>query len=492
MNTNVQGDSELKKAKKTRIQMYCGFICFIILLLLPSPEGLPVSGKNILVILLFQMYLLVTRILPFGVVGLIPITIIPILGILGPSIDKELLISSNLGYSNDIIFLLISGFMIGGAMEKWGLHKRISYGLAAKIGNKPSTILLAFMAAAAFISMFLTNTATVVMMLPVVLAFIKATDLKPGNTFAAALVTSISYAANMGGVGTPTGSSLSAAAVGIIPQLTGQEFTYTDYLCIGVPYVIISVFLAWLIMRFIYKPDTAPGTENINKDVIIEARKDLGKISTSEIYVIAILLLMFLGTLTRPLLWGKYLPKVGDGTFITIVAFLMFIVPVGKDKFLYTWADAKKDIDIGTVFMIGGFLTVGSLLTPTGVTEYLASMISKVHGIEGIAGVYIIGALTNFLSNFGVNMFAALPLSHAVATGMGLNIPMTLFVVTCVAQLNISLPERATNALSIGTGYATLGQLLKGGILISISNVLIAPIIIRFITMGIFGIGVGW
>ena len=142
--------------------------------------------------------------------------------------------------------------------------------------------------------------------------------------------------------------------------------------------------------------------------------------------------------------------------------------------------------------MIGGFLPVGSLLTPTGVTEYLASMISKVHGIEGIAGVYIIGALTNFLSNFGVNMFAALPLSHAVATGMGLNIPMTLFVVTCVAQLNISLPERATNALSIGTGYATLGQLLKGGILISISNVLIAPIIIRFITMGIFGIGVGW
>lgn len=492
MNTSVQNEAEIKKARKTRIQMYGGFICFILLLLLPSPEGLPVNGKNILVILLFQMYLLVTRILPFGVVGLIPITVIPILGILGPKIDKELLISSNLGYSNDVIFLVISGFMIGGAMEKWGLHKRISYGLAAKIGNKPSTILLAFMISSGFISMFLTNTATVVMMLPVVLAFIKATDLKPGNTFAAALVTSISYSANMGGVGTPTGSSLSAAAVGIIPQLTGHEFTYTDYLAVGVPYAIVSIFLAWLIMRYIYKPDSAIGTETINKEVIVEARKNLGKITQTEVYVIFILLLMFLGTLTRPLLWGKYLTKIGDGTFITIVAFLMFIIPVGKDQFLYTWADAKKDIDVGMLFMIGGFLTVGSLLGPTGVTEYLASIISKIQGLNGIVGVYIIGALTNFLSNFGVNMFAALPLSHAVATGMGLNIPMTLFVVTCVAQLNISLPERATNALSIGTGYATLGQLLKGGILISISNVLIAPIVIKFITMTIFGVGVGW
>ncbi|MEY8414838.1 SLC13 family permease [Tissierella praeacuta] len=485
-------DSALKKAKKQRIQLYSGIIGFVILLMLPSPQGLSTNGKNVLVLLLFQMYLLVTRVMPFGVVGLLPVVIIPILGILGTKIDKELLVSAVLGYSNDIIFLVMSGFMIGGVMQKWGLHKRVSYGIAAKIGNKPSTILLAFMIASAFISMFLTNTATVVMMMPVALAFIKATDLKEGNLFAAALVTSISYSANMGGVGTPTGSSLSAGAIGIIPQLTGHDFNYTMYLAIGVPYAIISIFMAWLILKWIYKPDKATGIENVQKDVILEARKNLGKITKTETYISIILLIMFMGILTRPLIWGKYLPKVSDGVFVTFVSLIMFLVPVDKEEYLYTWSDAKRDIDVGMLLMIGGFLTLGSLLGPTGVTSYLADLISKIEGINGIAGVYLIGGITNFLSNFGVNMFAALPLSHAVATGMNLNIPLTLFVVTCVAQLNISLPERATNALSIGTGYATPGQLLKGGILISISNVLIAPIIIYFITMGIFGVGTGW
>lgn len=482
----------MDKKQKNRILLYIGFVLFFILLLLPSPQGLPINGKNVLVILLFQMYLLVTQVLPFGVVGLIPVIFLPLLGILGPKVDPDLLISSVQGYSSDVIFLVIAGFFIGGAMQKWGLHKRVSYTIASAVGNKPSTILLGFMIATSIISMFLTNTATVVMMMPIAIAFIKATGLEKGNLFAAALVTSISYSANIGGVGTPTGSSLSAGAIGLIPELTGQEFTYSMYLGIGIPFVIVSIFCAWLIIRLIYKPDQAPGTENIQKDTIMEARNNLGEVTKNEIYVLLIILLLIIGLLTRPSGWGKYFPLVSDGIYATLVSFLLFLIPVENKEYLYTWNDAKEDVDFGLLLMVGGFLTIARLLGPTGVTEYLASIISKIEGVNGWAGVYILGGITNLLSNFGVNMFAALPLSHAVAAGLDLSIPLTLFVVTCLAQLNISLPERATNALSIGTGYATVGQLLKGGILISISNIIIAPIIIRLVTIGIFGIGATW
>ncbi len=456
------------KNKNNRLLLYLGFIVFFILLLLPSPQGLPVKGKNVLVLLLFQMYLLVTQVLPFGVVGLIPVIFLPLLGILGPQVDSELLLSSVQGYSSDVIFLVIAGFFIGGAMQKWGLHKRVSYTIASVVGNKPSTIILGFMIATSVISMFLTNTATVVMMMPIAVAFIKATNLEKGNLFAAALVTSISYSANIGGVGTPTGSSLSAGAIGLIPELTGEEFTYSMYLGIGIPFVVVSILCAWLILKLVYKPDEASGIENVQKDTILEARNSLGEITKNEVYVIVIILLLVVGLLTRPFIWGKHLPFVSDGIYATLVSFLLFLIPVSKNEFLYTWDDAKQDVDLGLLLMVGGFLTIGKLLGPTGVTEYLASIISNIEGVSGLGGVYALSAITNLLSNFGVNMFAALPISYAVAKGLGLSIPLTLFVVTCVAQL------------------------LKCGILISISNIIIAPLVIRFISMRILGIGLTW
>lgn len=481
-----------KNYKKEQRILYLGLIIFLILLILPSPKGLTMEGKNVLAILFFQMYLLITQALPFGVVGLVPIIFLPILNIMGTKMNAELLMSSVDSYANDVIFLVIAGFFIGGAMQKWGLHKRISYNIASVVGKKPSTILLGFMIATSVISMFLTNTATVVMMMPIAVAFIKATELEKGNLFAAALVTSISYSANIGGVGTPTGSSLSAGAIGLIPELTGKPFTYSMYLGVGIPFVIFSIFFAWLILKLLYKPDKATGTEKINKEVLLDAKKGLGKITKNEIYIIIILLLLVFGLLTRSLFWGKYLPLVTDGAFAILTAFILFLIPTKNSENLYTWKDGQKDIDFGLLLMVGGFLTVGKLLGPTGVTAFLASSISKIEGVGGFTGVYFLGGITNLLSNFGVNMFAALPLSHAVAEGLKLSIPLTLLTVTCLAQLNISLPERATNALSIGTGYATVKQLLLGGVLISISNIIIAPIVIRFITMGIFKIGVGW
>ena len=315
--------------------------------------------------------------LPFGVVGLLPMFCIPLFGIVGPSVDPELLKSSLSGFSQDIMFLVIAGFMIGGAMEKWNLHKRVSYTIAGAIGNSPSTILLGFMTATCLISMFLTNTATVVMMMPIALAFLRATGIEQGNLFAAALVSSISYSANMGGVGTPTGSSLSAGAIGLIPELTGHEFTYSMYLALGVPYVVVSVFCAWLILNWIYKPNQAPGTENLNKETLINAKRELGPITKPEIYISIILLLMFFGLLTRPFFWGKYLPLIKDGTFLTVLAFLMFIIPATEKEMLYTWNDAAKDIEWGMVFMIGGFLTIAGLLGPAGVTDYLASILTR-------------------------------------------------------------------------------------------------------------------
>src|SRR5699024_9931731 len=240
--------------------------------------------------------------------------------------------------------------------------KRVSYTIASVVGNKPSTIILGFMIATSVISMFLTNTATVVMMMPIAVAFIKATNLEKGNLFAAALVTSISYSANIGGVGTPTGSSLSAGAIGLIPELTGKEFTYSMYLGIGIPFVAFSILCAWLILKLVYKPDEASGIENVQKDTILEARNSLGEITKNEVYVIVIILLLVVGLLTQPSIWGKHLPFVSDGIYATLVSFLLFLIPVSRNEFLYTWDDAKQDVDLGLLLMVGGFLTIGKLL----------------------------------------------------------------------------------------------------------------------------------
>jgi len=386
-------------------------------------------------------------------------------------------------YASPIVFLFLGGFLIALAMEERKLHQRIAFGLIRLTGTKPRGIILGFMVATAIVAMWISNTATKVMMLPIGLSVIalmndQGLEEKLMKRFGLLIMLGIAYAANIGGTMTLIGTPPNLVFAGYYFEQTGVEFPFADWLLIGIPTGLTLLITGYvLLIKLIYPISNAPipGVETM----FLEKWKELGKMKRGESMVLAVFgITVFSWIMLDPineLLGSKLLNNVnvavGGGL-------LMFFVPVDwkKGEFIMSW-DSTKRLPWGILILFGGGLSLASGLETAGIIDSIALWVSGNAGSSVVViciGLTLLAIfLTEIMSNVAL-VTVLLPIVFSIANQMGadpliLTIPVTL-AASCAFMMPISTPP---NAIVYSSGQISVSQMMRAGIWMNLIAVVI-------------------
>ncbi|PIC95319.1 anion transporter [Sporosarcina sp. P26b] len=458
-----------------------------------SPEGMNPAAKSVLAVTLWVATWWITEAIPIPVTSLLPIVLLPLTG----AMEADAVTSS---YGNDIIFLFLGGFFIATAMEKWNLHKRLALGIIAFIGTGTQRILLGFMTATAFLSMWVSNTAAVMMMIPMGLAItaqvaaaLKGTpEEKELPKFEKTLIFGIGYAGTIGGLGTLIGTPPNIILAAQVKELFGVEISFAGWMLIAVPIVIVLLFSTWIYLgRFAFKMNIKglPG----GKEVIQEERKALGKMTFEEKAVGAVFAFAAFMWITREFLWINILPSLKDGMIAVIAAALLFTIPTSKKfgKRILGWEDSKE-IPWGILLLFGGGLAIAAGFRETGLSEWIGSQLTALEGLHMIviiaASSFLVLALTEFTSNTATATMI-LPILAALALTMNIH-PYALMVpaamaANCAFMLPVGTPP---NAIIFATEKLRLSEMVRVGFIINVFVLILIVLAAYFLLPLLWGI----
>jgi solute carrier family 13 (sodium-dependent dicarboxylate transporter), member 2/3/5 len=456
-----------------------GPACFLILLWLDPIGGLTQASQSILGIAIWIALWWVTEVVPIPVTSLLPIILFPLTGVL----DVR---STTNNYGNEIIFLYLGGFLIAIAVEKWNLHKRVALSILLQLGSKFSYIILGFMLATALLSMWISNTATSVMMLPIGLAISGQFDLdavnKKNNRFGKVLMLGIAYGASIGGLATLIGTPPNLVLAAVVKEYYGIDINFMDWLILMFPLSMAMLFICWfyLIKTFKVKDLQLPlGNAEIKRQLT-----ELGKISYEEKLVSLIFLLTAFGWVTKSFLLVYIFPGINDTIIAVVGGVLMFVVPGKNKQPLMTWKDAVK-IPWDIILLFGGGLALAEGFKVSGLTLWIGSTFTILEGTALILLLLILIGVVNFLTEMTSNLATTsliLPILAAIAVSMdihpyGLMVGATLSA-SCAFMLPVATPP---NAVVFSSGYFTIKDMAKVGFILNIISILLITAFIYFI-----------
>lgn len=467
-----------------------GILVFVILLFLPVPEGLSDAAWKTAAVTILMGIWWITEAIPISATALLPIVLFPVLGVFS--------IGDATGpYANPLIFLFMGGFVIALAMEKWNLHKRIAITIVNFVGIKPSSIIIGFIIASAFLSMWVSNTATAIMMLPIAMSILELLDKNDKSAkinFEIVLVLTIAYACNIGGMGTLIGTPPNALLAGFVLENYDIEISFLDWMMVGVPIMLVSLPLMYVILtKFVYpiRIKELPG----GKELIQSQMERLGNISNQEkkvavVFVSAALLWMF-----RPLL-SSVVPGLSDAGIAIGAAVAFFMIPANSEenRFLLKWSDTKR-LPWGVLILFGGGLSMASAISSTGLATWIGSGIGSLNTWPIILIILIVIALIVFLTEMTSNTAstaAFLPILASVAIGLGEN-PFLLAIPTvlgasCAFMLPVATPP---NAIVYGSGKISIPEMSKAGLWLNIMFILLLTVASLTLVSWVFGIEIG-
>ncbi len=458
------------KISRKKIGLVLGPILFL-LILLTDIEGLSWNAKVIAASTAWIACWWLTEAIPIPITSLLPIILFPLLG----AVDVGKVTAE---YGNQIIFLLIGGFLIAIAMEKWRLHIRIALLIVKTIGTSPRKTIAGFMAATAFISAWISNTATAMMMVPIATAIIyQASKAGEDKNFNTAMMLSVAYAASIGGIATIIGTTPNLIFAGIYRTFYGSEITFLKWAAFGAPLAFFILVVCWAyLVYFVYPPKIKALGDGIEEEI-----KKLGRITGQEKRVLAVFLLVASLWVTRAL-WGKYLPMITDSGIAIFGAFLLFLIPAGKEEALLKWNDALR-LPWDVVLLLGGGLAIARGFTETGLEAWIAQQLLFLKGMPVIFIILAVVALTIFLTEIASNTATAtiiIPVTVSLSAVLGMA-PIGLMIAAAISSsLAFMLPVATPpNAIVFGTGYVTIPQMARAGLWM---NILCSAIITLFIT----------
>jgi sodium-dependent dicarboxylate transporter 2/3/5 len=444
----------------------------------------------------------ITEAIPIAATALLPVVCFPIFGIMS---GKEVAPI----YFNDIIFLFIGGFIIALAMQKWQLHRRIALKIIMLIGTGPKKIFLGFMVATAFLSMWISNTATTMMMVPIALAVISRMDSDSDATkisrFSIGLLIGIAYAASIGGIATLIGTPPNLAFIKIIKISfpNSPDITFASWLVFGLPFSVVFLFIAWQLLVFFFVRGRDQGKTDINlfKD---EYRK-LGAISFEEMVVLIgfialALLLIFrknieIGGFIIPG-WSRILPEpsfINDGTVAVIIALLLFLIPARKEVggWIMDWRTAAK-LPWGIVILFGGGFALAGGFTHSGLSQWLGAQLTGFSSFPTVVIVISICLMMTFLTELTSNTATTqmlLPILASLAVAIKVNPLMLMIPATISASCAFMLPVATPpNAIIFGSGKIRVGQMARIGLVLNFIGVVLITIFIYFLGQYVFDI----
>jgi len=520
--TPAQEGAPARSAGKTWLFRGLGVALAILVWALLGGADISADARLVAAVAVLMAVWWMTESIPLSVTSLLPIVLLPVL----TALEIEEVTAP---YANPIVFLFLGGFLIAIAMQKWNLHRRIALLTLQRVGTHPRRIILGMMIATAFLSMWVSNTATTLMMLPIGLSVLTlvvensrntgtqaetqsmSEDIRSGKAisdvienrevriFGVALVLSIAWAATIGGLGTLLGSPPNAIVAGYISEELGRTVGFAQWMMLGVPIVIVFIGLSWLLITrvmFRFQLEEIPG----GKKLIDQEISALGPMSQGEKIVLGVFslaafcwivpgLVSGIGDLATQLPWLELF----DDTVIAIGAgVLLFLIPGDKQgNMTLQWKDAEEGLPWGVLLLFGGGLSLAAAVASTGLDAWFGEQVSGLGALPIVLLLAVVVAIVLLLTEITSNTATAatfIPILGGVAVGIGVD-PMTLLIpaalaATCAFMLPVGTPP---NAIVYATGYVKISEMVRGGIVLNVVGVIL--ITLFTVLIGPFALG---
>jgi sodium-dependent dicarboxylate transporter 2/3/5 len=450
----------------SRWGLWGGLALFVVMLLLPPPAQMPVAAwrTSALVVLMAAWWM--TEALPLTATAMVPFLAFPLFGIMSAN-------QTAAAYYSPILFLVLGGAIIALAIERTRLHRRLALAIVSRGGSSPAAMLFAFMAATAILSTIVSNTATTLIMMPIALAVLAAARVAPGHSegFAGALAMGIAFAATIGGFGTLVGSPTNAIAAGIVERATGFRIDFLTWAMYGIPLVIVSVPLAWLVLLKVQRvrpTDFDPA----------EALAGIGEIaswSAGEKRLVPLLAAVVAAWIALPFV-TPYLPadSVTDGTIAVFAALLLFVIPDGTGRAILNWAEANR-APWGVIMLFGGGLALAAGIGESGLAAWMGTALEPLRAVHPLVVALALVAIVVVITEFASNVATAsgiIPVVAGMIAATGIDPILLALPAAFAASWGFMLPSgTGPNAIAWATGHIALPRMLKAGLILDLAGV---------------------
>jgi sodium-dependent dicarboxylate transporter 2/3/5 len=505
----MTGISATKEGMLDKLGLVAGPLLFLVVVaLFPFPDDVTFEQKLVLGATAWMVSWWIFEPIPIYVTALLPIVLFPLFGV------------TNLGqtaatYADRIIFLFLGGFILAKAVEKTGLHRRFALNILRIFGTKPKYVVAAFVIVTGFLSAWLSNTATAMLMVPIAAAVIALIDDKRQRArFGACLMLAIAYSASLGGMATLVVTPPNAVFASLSKSILNTDVTFAQWMMVGMPVSSVSLFVAWAYLVN-FGAGTKLDSKNMpssaiagEKSLIVKKLAELGKMNRDERLVAAIFLVTAIAWVSRGLLWGGLLPMVDDSTIAIAAAVSLFIIPSAaaatttspspsasnmrhkRATAVLDWESAAK-IPWGVLILIGGGLALAHAFSETGLDVRIAATLGLLGSMDYILIILVIVAITIFSSEFLSNTASAalvIPVSASLASSLSMD-PMLLMVSVAVATsygfvMPVGTPP---NAIVFATGHITARGMARAGLPLDIIGIVLVTVMTSLLVPLVWG-----
>jgi sodium-dependent dicarboxylate transporter 2/3/5 len=472
-----------------------------------APVAFGHEGRATLAMMAWMATWWMTEAVEIEVTALLPIVAFPLAGImkLGPTTAS---------YGSDVIYLFLGGFVLALAIQRWGLDRRIAFRTLALVGTRPSAIIAGTMGATAFVSMWVSNTATAAMMLPIALSLVDLTlrqktgrsladlggipeDDRDTRNFALSLLLSIAYGASIGGVGTLIGSPPNGILARFVAQTYGREVSFARWLTVGLPVVAAFLPLAWWLTTRVLFPVRGGEIEGGRRFVADEIAKlgplGRGERATLVVFAVTVVLWVFRPLVADVAIAGaKPLAALSDTGIAVAAALALFVIPVDRARGVYVmdWATAQK-LPWGVLVLFGGGLALAAATEINGVAGFIGSLASGLGGLPALLVLLVVVTVMVFMSELTSNtaqVATMLPVLAALAPVLGVSPLLLLVPATVAASCAFMMPVGTPpNAIVFGTGLIRMPDMIKAGFWLNLSGIVVITALSYFVIVPLLG-----
>ena len=479
------------RMQKKYIGFFLGIAVFLLIILFTDLKpGKPEVTATLAVACLMAIWW-VSETIPLAVTALVPLVLFPAFGVLDGKAVSEV-------YMNHIIFVYVGGFMMALAMERWGLHRRIALKLLMFIGVSPGRILLGFMATSAFLSMWISNTATTMMMIPIVMSIVLSLEAslsgKSVSKYATGLILAIAYSASIGGMSTLVGSPTNLVCPRILTLLypAAPDISFTSWMVFALPISLVMLVVVWLVVFIRFRPSEK--WKGIDRDHFRKAYRQLGPSSREERSVFVLFLLLAFLWITRAGItfstvtipgWAQLFKTpeyINDGTVAMVMSIILFLVPAGKDRKqrIMNWETAQK-IPWNIVLLFGGGFALALGFQSSGLAVWFGEQLLWAKNVNPYLILAAVVALMSFLTELTSNVASTqmlLPIFASLAISSGNNPLFFMIPATLASSLAFMLPTATPpNAIIFGTNRIRIATMVRTGFILNMMGILVVTII---------------
>lgn len=486
-----QEHSETGYDLRQRIGAALAALLFVALWVSPPLGSLDTMGTKVALLTALMAVLWVTEAVPIPATALLPLALLPLLGV-------SPIRQAAVPYADPVIYLFMGGFMLALAMERCHLHLRLALAIIAWVGTNPRALVLGFLCAGSFISMWTSNSATAMMLLPIgvsVYTLLQSSSASRSGAAetGAALVLAIAYGANIGGMGTLIGTPPNAVLKAYLERSHGISIGFGQWMLLGVPLILLTLPVAWWILTRLCFRVPAAAVEGVREE-IATARARLGRPSRAEWTVAAAFALAVTLWISRES-W-KAIPPLGplltDEVIAMGTALLLFFIPAGRGHgFVLGWSDMKK-LPWDVLILFGGGLSLAAAMEKTGLVLALAKALEGMNGWPPLAIVFLVTLVMIFATALTSNTATAtafLPVTGALALAVGQPALLLCVPVTLAASADFMLPVGTPpNAIAYGSGLVSLPRMVRAGLCMNLTFAVLLPLLMWTLGRWVFGI----